>query len=340
MLAYELTGFGGPEVLRLCSRPEPLPGPHEVVVATRAIGLNPVDLLQRSGKFRFANPARFPLVPGNEFTGVVVAAGTEVTSLSVSDAVFARTDKARLGALAEQVAIEAELVVPMPRSVDFVTAAAVPLAGTTALQAIRDALDVRQEDRLLVTGGSSTVGMFAIQLAARTGASVTTTASAGSTSLLRELGADDVIDYHTQAVDSGRDRFDKVLDLVGGTSAAALSNVVARGGRLVTVSATPTPGSIRHDYTMAPWRAALLEAGLWLATLGPRRRARRGGYTYQFLSMRPSADDLRELASLIDHGALRVKVDRIYDFDQAADAFARVESRRAKGKVVVRTTEQ
>ncbi|MDX8142093.1 NADP-dependent oxidoreductase [Lentzea sp. BCCO 10_0061] len=339
MLAYELTGFGGPEVLRLSSRPEPLPGPHEVVVATRAIGLNPVDLLQRSGKFRFANPARFPLVPGNEFTGVVVAAGTDVTSLSVGDAVFARTDKARLGALAEQVAIEAELVVPMPRSLDFVTAAAVPLAGTTALQAIRDALDVRQEDRLLVTGGSSTVGMFAIQLAARTGASVTTTASAGSTSLLRELGADDVINYHTQAVDSGRDRFDKVLDLVGGTSAAALSNVVARRGRLVTVSATPTPGSIRHDYTMAPWRAALLEAGLWLATLGLRRRARRGGYTYQFLSMRPSADDLRELASLIDHGALRVKVDSIYDFDQVADAFARVESRRAKGKVVVRTTE-
>ncbi|GAB3434424.1 NADP-dependent oxidoreductase [Actinophytocola sediminis] len=339
MLAYEITGFGGPEVLRLGSRSEPLPGPHEVVVATRAIGLNPIDLLQRSGTFRFASPAGFPFVPGNEFTGVVVATGTAVTSLSVGDAVFARTDKARLGALAERVAIEAELVAPLPRSLDFVAAAAVPLAGTTALQAIRDALAVRQEDRLLVTGGSSTVGMFAIQLAARTGASVATTASAGSTPLLRELGADEVIDYHTQAVDTGRDRFDKVLDLVGGTSAAALSNVVARGGRLVTVSATPTPGSIRHDYPMSLWRAGVLETVLRLATLGPRRRARRGGYAYRFLSMRPSGDDLRVLSSLIDGGALRVKIDSTYDFDQAADAFARVASRRAKGKVVVRAVE-
>ena len=86
---------------------------------------------------------------------------------------------------------------------------------------------------------------------------------------------------------------------------------------------------------MAPLRAVLLETALWFATLGPRRRARRGGYTYQFLSMRPSGDDLRELGSLIDGGALRVKIDSTYDFSQADEAFARVETRRAKGKVVL-----
>ncbi|MEV4844642.1 NADP-dependent oxidoreductase [Micromonospora matsumotoense] len=335
MRAYELTGFGGPEVLRLGARREPVPGPREVVVDTRAIGLNPIDILQRSGTFRFANPTRFPVVPGNEFSGVVSAVGAEATSLSVGDAVFARTDKARLGALAERVAIEERLVAPMPRSLDFVTAAAVPLAGTTALQAIRDALDVRPKDRLLITGGSSMVGMFAIQLAARAGGHVVTTASSSSESLLRGLGADEVIDYRTQTIDTGSRVFDKVFDLVGGAPAAALSSVVAPGGRLVTVSATPTPGSVRHDYTMAAWRALLLETALRLATLGPRRHARRGGYTYGFLSMRPSGDDLRELGSLIDDGALRVKIDSTYDFARADEALARVETRRAKGKVVL-----
>lgn len=331
MRAYELTGFGGPEVLRLGVRAAPLPGPHEVVVDVRAVGLNPVDVLQRSGTFRFANPVRFPVVPGNEFSGVVSAIGAEVTALSVGDAVHGRTDKARLGALAEQVAVEEGLVVRMPRGLGFVTTAAVPLAGTTALQAVRDALEVQAGDRLLVTGGSGAVGMFAIQLAARANAHVVTTASAASASLLRDLGADEVIDYRTQALDAGSGFFGKVLDLVG----EPLPDVVARGGRLVTVSATPTPGSIRHDYPMSPWRAALLDTALRFATLGPRRRARRGGYAYRFLSMRPSGDDLRELGSLIDDGALRVKVDSTYDFTRAAEAFARVESRRAKGKVVL-----
>ena len=122
--------------------------------------------------------------------------------------------------------------------------------------------------------------------------------------------------------------------MVGGAPAAALSSVVAPGGRLVTVSATPTP-YVRHDYTMAAWRAVLLETALRLATLGPRRHARRGGYTYRFLSMRPSGDDLRELGSLIDDGALRVKIDSTYDFARADEALARVETRRAKGKVVL-----
>ncbi|WP_434445964.1 NADP-dependent oxidoreductase [Lentzea sp. E54] len=331
MRAYELTAFGGPEVLRLGIRSDPLPGPREVVVDVRAAGLNPIDILQRSGTFRFANPTRFPVVPGNEFSGVVSEVGAGVTALSVGDTVFGRTDKARLGALAERISIEERLLARMPRGLDFVTAAAVPLAGTTALQAIRDALDVRAGDRLLITGGSGMVGMFAIQLAARVGARVTTTASAPSEAFLRDLGADEVIDYHTQAIDTGSRSFDKVLDLVG----EPLRDVVARGGRLVTVAATPTPGSIRHDYPMAAWRAAALDAALRLATFTPRRRARKGGYTYRFLSMRPNGDDLRELGSLIDDGAVRVKVDSTYDFTRAAEALARVESRRAKGKVVL-----
>lgn len=335
MKAYEYTGFGGPEVLRLAERDDPTAGPDDVVVETRAVGLNPVDLLQRSGAFRFANPTRFPVVPGNELSGVVSAIGARVDSVAVGDAVFARTDKARLGALAERVAVDARLVAPMPRTLGFTAAAAVPLAGTTALQAVRDALAVQEGDLLLITGGSSMVGMFAIQLASRAGAHVVTTASASSEPLLRRLGAHEVVDYRSRPVDASDGRFDKVFDLVPGADLARLVELMPQGGRLVSVAATPTPGSIRDDYPMSPLRAAVLEGLLRVATSGVRRGARRNGVSYRRLSMRPDGQDLRELGRLVDAGALDVTVDSTFDFDRVAEAFSRVESRRAKGKVVV-----
>lgn len=241
MRAYELTGFGGPEVLRLGERRDPVPGDHDVVVDVRAVGLNPIDILQRSGTFRFASPVRFPVVPGNEFSGVVSAVGSQVNTLAVGDAVVGRTNKARLGALAEKVAIEADLVAPMPHTLDFTAAAAVPLAGTTALQAVRDALAIQADDRLLITGGSGMVGMFATTLAARTGAHVVATASASSEPLLRSLGAAEVIDYRSRRIDATHGPFTRVLDLVGGPQLTALLELVSPGGRLVTITATPTP---------------------------------------------------------------------------------------------------
>jgi NADPH:quinone reductase-like Zn-dependent oxidoreductase len=215
---------------------------------------------------------RFPVIPGNEFSGTVSAVGTRVSSVTVGDAVFARTNKARLGALAERVAIEAHLVAPMPHTLDFTAAAAVPLSGTTALQAVRDVLDVKANDRLLITGGSGMVGMFAIQLARRVDAHITATASTTSDPLLRRLGADEVIDYRSHPVDTIPGKFDKVLDLVGGADFPALFDLVSPGGRLVSVASTPTPGSVRADYTMAAWRAVAVESALWMATLGTRRR--------------------------------------------------------------------
>lgn len=335
MRAYEVTKFGGSEVLRLGQRAEPRAEVGDVIVDVRAVGINPIDLLQLSGTFRFMNPPRFPFVPGNEFAGVVTMVGAGVASVAVGDAVVGRTDKARLGALAERVAIEAHLVAPLPRSLDFAAAAALPLAGTTALQGVRDALSIQPGDRLLITGGSSVVGMFAIQLAARVGARIATTASAASEPLLRRLGADEVIDYRAQPVDERLGRFDKIFDLVGGAQLDTLLKLVAAGGRLVTISATPTPGSVRRDYAMGLPRAALLETALWVATFGKRRRARRGGFTYRFLSMRPSGDDLRALGALVDAGGIEVMIDSTHAFERAVEAFARVATRRAKGKVVV-----
>ncbi|MGI5440741.1 NADP-dependent oxidoreductase [Streptomyces shenzhenensis] len=335
MRAYEFTAYGGPEVMRLNERADPIAGPTEVVVDVHAAGLNPIDILQRTGTFRFVNPGRFPLVPGNEFSGTISAIGSSVTGLAVGDAVFARTDKARLGGLAEKVAIQSELVARMPRTVDFATASAVPLAGTTALQGITRGLAVVPGDRVLITAGTSMVGTLAIQLAAHAGAHVTTTASAHHTMELRRLGADEVLDYHQHPDHEIPGTYTKIFDLVPGADLRALLDRTQPGGRLLSVAATPTPGSMRHDYAMPAWRALTLETVLFLVTTPVRRHAKRRDVHYQRLSMRPDAEDLRTLADLIDSGRLHVPIDSRFTFDDAAAAFARVESRHAKGKGIV-----
>lgn len=335
MKAYEYIRYGGPEVLRLADQPDPEGEPTEIIVDVRAVGLNPIDVLQREGAFRFANPGRFPLVPGNEFSGTVSSVGSEVYGVAVGDAVYARTDKARLGALAERVAIRADLVAPMPRSTDFTTAAAIPLAGSTALQSIRGALAVGPGDSILITAGSSMVGMLAIQLAAHHGARVAVTASAVNASDLTSLGAEEVFDYHRHPDAEIPGTYTKILDLVPGADLRALLDRLRPGGRLVSVAATPTPGSIRHDYEMSAGRAVVLEAALAVITARVRRYALKNGVHYQRLSMRPDGTDLRTLAELVDDGALSIPIDSRFPFPDAAAAFARVESRRAKGKVVV-----
>ncbi|MFD2024440.1 NADP-dependent oxidoreductase [Promicromonospora aerolata] len=335
MRGYEYIAYGGPEVLRLTQRPDPGAAPGELVVEVRAIGLNPVDILQRRGAFRFTSPLRVPFVPGNEFAGTVSAVGADVAGFQIGDRVFARSDKGRLGALAERVAIRAELVAHMPRTASFTTAAAVPLAGTTALQAVTRALAVTADDTVLITAGSSMVGMFAIQIAAATGAHVATTASARNTAALRALGAARVFDYRQHPDHEIPGTYTKLLDLVPGANLRSLLGRVEAGGRLVSVAATPTPGSIRHDYDMPAWRGFALDAALSVLTAPIRRRARGRSITYQRLSMRPDGADLRTLADLVDRDALDVTIDSHFDFTDAPAAFDRIEGGHALGKVVI-----
>ncbi|MGW4728129.1 zinc-binding dehydrogenase [Streptomyces shenzhenensis] len=179
------------------------------------------------------------------------------------------------------------------------------------------------------------VGTLAIQLAAHAGAHVTTTASAQHTVELRRLGADEVLDYHRHPDHEIPGTYTKVFDLVPGADLRALLDRTQPGGRLLSVAATPTPGSIRHDYAMPAWRALTLETVLFLVTTPVRRHAKRRDVHYQRLSMRPDAEDLRTLADLIDSGRLHVPIDSRFAFDDAPTAFARMESRHAKGKVIV-----
>jgi NADPH:quinone reductase-like Zn-dependent oxidoreductase len=157
MRAYVLNRYGGPEGSRLMDVTTPIPGPRQILVDVHAAGLNPVDFKFRQGKLGSIYRPKFPFVLGNELAGEVVAVGSEVERFRAGDRVFARVAKDRGGAFAEQACVHEQYAALMPRNLDFTAAAAIPLAGLTALQALRDELAIRSGQKVLICGGAGGV---------------------------------------------------------------------------------------------------------------------------------------------------------------------------------------
>jgi alcohol dehydrogenase len=331
MLAYVLRRYGGPEGSLLIEVPEPMLRPFDILVDVRAAGLNPVDFKFRQGKLRAIHRRRLPLVLGNELAGEVIAVGDQVKRFSAGDRVFARVEKDRLGAFAERTAVDEDCAALMPPNLDFEAAAAVPLAGLTALQALRDELGLKPEQKVFISGGAGGVGTFAIQIAKWLGAHVTTTASRRGEALVRSLGADEVIDYTTDDLSRLGREFDAGLDLIGGETLDRMFKIMKPGTRIVSVAAVPEPQTARLDLG----GRGFLAAAFWAISYGVRQRARRAAVGYRYLFMHPSGADLALLADLIEQGSVRVVVDRTYPFGEIVEALDYVERGRAKGKVVV-----
>jgi alcohol dehydrogenase len=331
MRGYVLTRYGDADAMQLRDVPEPSPGPGELLIQVHAAGLNPVDYKIRQGKLRMLTHLDLPRVAGSELAGVVAETGPGVTRFTVGDRVFARVDKKKLGAYAPYVAVEQSLVAAMPQSLDFVQAAGLPLAGLTALQALRDELAVSPGDHVFISGGAGGVGTLAIQLANWLGATVATTASAASTELVRSLGAETVVDYRQQKfIDVLRD-YDGAFDLTGGQDLPDSFAILKRGAKTVSIAGIPEPVTARADLNAGP----LITGLLWLASAKIRRKAQQAGVSYRYLFMHPSGADLDVLSGLVDDGQLRPVIDRVFPFEQIADAFAYLEQGHAKGKVVV-----
>jgi alcohol dehydrogenase len=331
MRAYVLKHYGGPEGSLLMDVPIPTPGPRDILIAVRAAGLNPVDFKIRQGKLRAILRSKLPFVLGNELAGDVIAIGSQVSRFRVGDRVFARVAKDRAGAFAEQACVDEDHAAHMPGNLDYKTAAAVPLAGLTALQALRDELGVKPGERVFISGGAGGVGTFAIQIAKWLGAYVTTTASRRGEALVRSLRCDEVIDYTAQDISSVTDRFDAGFDLIGGTTLDQMFGIMKPGTTVVSIAAIPEPQTAIRD--LGDRRA--LAAIFWFMSFSIRSRAKRAGVRYRYLFMHPSGSDLAQLAGLIEQGKLKVTIDRTYPLAKIAEALDYVESGRAKGKVVV-----
>ena len=327
MKAFELHGYGGPEVMRFGERAEPRPGPRDVVIDVRAASLNPLDYKIRQGKVRPVLRLQLPAVIGSDVAGVVRAVGAEVTRFAVGDEVYARLERSRIGGLAQWVAADQRVVAMRPQSVSFEEAAAIPLAALTALQGLREVCKLEAGQRVLIHAGAGGVGSLAIQIAKILGLHVTTTTSTKNVGFVRELGADAVVDYMKH--EPLPSDLDAVFDTLGGESELASLAAVKRGGVVVGVGGLPDGAFAKQ------WLPAFARPVIWLATGKRRRAAARAGARFVYLFMRPDGAQLAELASWIDTGKLRPILHRTYPFAEVREAFAELERGRARGKIVV-----
>jgi NADPH:quinone reductase-like Zn-dependent oxidoreductase len=331
MKAWYIESYGGPEKLRCGELPEPNVMPDDVLVEVRAAGVNPIDWKIRSGMTRMILKQAFPLILGNDLAGVVVSVGDRVTGFAVGDEVYARPDKRRIGTFAERIAVRADEVAHMPAAIDFVEAAALPLVGLTCVQGLSELAGLAAGQKVLIHAGAGGVGTFAIQYAKHLGARVATTASAAKHELLRSLGADEVIDYRTGDFTAELSGCDVILDTVGGQTLTRSVEVLKPGGIIVSVSGPPGPEFAREWGLNVPLRLIV-----GLMSFGIRRRARAAGGRYLFFIMRASGAQLREIAALVEQGAVRPVIDRAFEFENTREALAYAEAGHATGKVVVR----
>ena len=302
MKAAFIERHGGPEVLKYGDFPDPVAGAGEVVIDVFAASVNGADWKVRAGDYR---QSKFPYVLGRDFSGVVSAVGEGVQDLRVGDAVFGVCDAGQEGAYAEKIAVKAAIVAKKPDRLSHVDAAALALAGLTAMSAVEDTLKLQPGQTILIQGGAGGVASFAIQLAKHIGARVITTASAANHDYLRKLGADDVIDYNTSDFTEAVADCDAVFDTVGGDVAHRSFAVLKPGGRAAFIASGPqAPKPDRSDVT---------------SLRPPVGRARK---------------PLERIAALFLAGAIRAPEITLYRLSEAGDAHRVSESRHLRGKLV------
>jgi len=303
MKAAFIEAHGGPEVLKFGEMPDPVAAPGQVVVDIAAASVNGADWKVREGKSN--QLSRFPYILGRDFSGVVSALGEGVADLRVGDEVFGVCDVGQEGAYAEKIAIKAAIVAKKPASLSHVDAAALALAGLTAICTIEDTLKLQAGETILIQGGAGGVAAFAIQLAKHLGARVITTASAANHDYLRSIGADEIIDYNAVDFTKVVKDCDAVFDTVGGDVAQRSFAVLKPGGRAAFIaSGAQAPKPERSDV----------------------------------VALRPSVGrdrpHLERIVALVAIGAVRPPEVTRYQLSEAVAAHRLSESRHFRGKLV------
>ena len=331
MKAFVLERYGKGRVLRSAEMPTPELRDDEVLVEVHAAGVNLLDSKIRSGEFKLILPYRLPFILGHDVAGIVVKAGPRVQHFKPGDEVYARPDDFRIGTFAQFVPVKEASLALKPKNLTMEEAASIPLVGLTAWQALIDRANVKKGQKVFIQAGSGGVGTFAIQLAKHLGATVATTTSAANVELVKSLGADVVVDYRTQDFEDVLRDYDVAVNSQDGKTLEKSLRVLKRGGKLISISGPPDPEFGKE--IAAPGFVKLV---MRLLSAGVRRKAQGRGIGYSFLFMKANGSQLREITRLIEAGAIRPVIDRVFPFESTNEALAYVEAGRAKGKVVVK----
>jgi NADPH:quinone reductase-like Zn-dependent oxidoreductase len=326
MQAAYIEAFGGNEVVQVGPRPVPECGARQVLIEVHAASVNPRDWLLRDGRYVFRHLVLgFPKILGSDVAGVVAACGRHVRDLQVGDRVVAmQTTLGQMGGYAEYMAVDRRAVGRVPDGVDFEQAAGLPVAGLTALQGLRDDIRLRGDERVAVIGASGGVGHYAVQIAKHLGARVVGVCSAANEALVRELGADETLDYRSVDVVAelaGSGGVDAVYDAIGKGSLRRYVPCLREGGRYL--STVPNGENTKDQLRTATTRLLGVPAG-------PTSRT---------VLCRPRGRDLEVLTGMIEIGALRTVIDSVYPLAEVREALARSRTQRARGKIILRVRE-
>jgi NADPH:quinone reductase-like Zn-dependent oxidoreductase len=306
MKAIYINQYGGREQLKYGEIPNPALRDHDVLIEVHSAAVNPVDWKIREGYLQKRIEYRFPLILGWDVSGVVAQVGSGVTKFKVGDPVFSRPAIDRDGTYAEYVAVDEGLVAVKPKNMSFDEAAAVPLAGLTAWEALVETAEVTAGQKVLVHAGSGGVGTFAIQIAKAKGAYVATTVSSRNVEFVSSLGADEVIDYTHRDFSSELAGYDIVFDTIGGEVQEKSYGVLRKNGMLISIAAQPDVAT-GEQY----------------------------GVRTAYFFLQPDGEKLAKLGQMIEQEKVKSVIDSVFALADTAKAHERSESRHTRGKIVI-----
>lgn len=308
MKAVQMNRYGGPEVLEFTDVPKPVIGKDQILVENYAASINPIDWKVRAGYLKEMVPLKFPVTLGVDFAGKVVEVGEGVTDFKVNDEVYGQGGilNGGSGTLAEFVVAPINKSSKKPQNIDYVQAAALPLAGISALQALEDHIHLKSKQQILIHGGAGGIGHLAIQIAKALGAYVATTVSSDDAEYVKSLGADEIIGYKKEKFEEKLNDFDAVFDTVGGETTHKSFNVLKKAGILVSMLGQPN-----------------LEL------------AKKYGVRVIGQNTDSTPDRLQRLTKLVENGAIKVHVDKTFPLERTQEAFTYLEKSHPRGKMVL-----
>ena len=331
MKAFIVNRYGKKEKLQLAETAEPVVKENDVLVQVYAAGVNLLDVKVRKGEFKIFLPYKTPFTLGHDVAGVVTKVGSQVSKFKVGDEIYARPADHRIGTFAEYISIDENDVALKPKNISMEEAASIPLVGLTAWQALIERANLKKGQKVFIQAGSGGVGTFAIQLAKHLGATVATTTSSVNIDLVKNLGADIVIDYKKEDFEAILKDYDVVLNSQDTKTLEKSLRILKPNGKVISISGPPDEEFAKQ--ISSPWFVKLI---MKILGSGIKKKAKRLGVNYSFLFMRADGNQLTEITSLINAGIIKPIMDKVFPFEQTNEALAYVEAGRAKGKVVVK----
>lgn len=329
MKALVLKRYGKSGQLHFETLPRPSIKDNEILVKVIAVGLNPIDYMIPTGTFKPILHFTLPAVMGSDLAGIVVEVGKQVRRFKVGDEVYASLFDMDTGSLSEFAAVPESAAALKPVSLDFIQAASLPMVALTSWQVFERA-KLEAGQKVFIPAGSGGIGTIAIQLAKHFGASVATTTSAANAGLVRELGADRVIDYKSQDFEKLLSGYDMVLGTVRGDGIQKAIEILKPKGEVISLIGPP-------DLPFARTRKmnGLLKTVFWLMSRKIHALAKKRHVTYTFHFVHPDGNRLSDIAKLVDEGEIKPVIDKVFPFEKSLSGLSYLEAGHARGKVVI-----